>query len=203
MQIIFKILTTLFLLFMNFLPAQFRDQFVKWKIGASYSKGFVDKLSFNQYNATLAVAVAIDENDVYDSASLYYEPYGTYSFLEQSPFSNISFQVFSSGVNLKKHINDHNYKKTFYVYVGPEISIIRFRQSFANKNYNYIMLKSDYLINIGIGAFISSNIELFAQYKVGLTKIYPITSLNDNYRLQAITLGFKIAFNENWWFRGK
>ncbi|HBR10719.1 hypothetical protein SAMN05660493_01850 [Epilithonimonas bovis DSM 19482] len=197
-----KILLTLFLGYTLILSAQNRDQYVKWKLSGNYSKIKIGNTTADQYSTGLAVAVAIDENDVYDSASLYLEPFVNYSFFTKSLFTKLSYQTYSAGINLKKHINSYNNKKSFFIFIGPELAFIRWKQILKSGD-EYIKIKPDYMINIGLGLFVTNNIELVAQYKFGLSKVYGIESLNDEHNIQTLSIGIRLGFNQNWWFRGK
>lgn len=208
-----QVISLLLCIFFNYsLKAQnsedWRDQFVKWSIESKYSKvnfiGLENNKSFNKYSVLISVDVTLDENDVYDSSSLYLQPYFEYSF----PYSmneKISFSNYSAGVHLKKFINAGNQKNNLYFLLGGKIDILQTNTILvkSGKNFGFKSISNDFLFDIGIGYTITDRLELYFLYNKGFIKSYLAEDFSEKYRLNSYSIGLRLGLSKSWWFSNK
>lgn len=208
-----KKISTLFILFFVGVSAQdsdWRSQYVKWNLGVNYSLGSIDgdthaqSKYYNKFNAILSVDVALMENDVFDSAPLYIQPFIELSLPVKNPNNEVTkFSSYSGGLHLKKHISAGNFKSSFFIFGGGKIQYVVWDLEYAeNKNYRHTEI--DYVLNIGAGFVFLKQLELSLNYSKGLSEVYYSTNVYDGLKkMNSINLGLRFTIANNWWFSNK
>ncbi|MDW9378742.1 hypothetical protein [Chryseobacterium sp. JV558] len=205
-----KLLICLLIIFSKILYAQhyddWRSQFVKWNVGASYAGGNLsDKKEgksrwINKYTAHVSVDVALSKILYFDSGELYLQPFFELSLPVRSPYTgDLEFATYAGGVHLKKYLNQNFEKSRLYLFVGGKLEYIVWRLDY-NNGTQYHSTKLDYVLNGGSGFAISDRTEVFAAYSRGLGKVYAITDLENMNSLGSFSVGVRITLVKNWWF---
>jgi hypothetical protein len=205
-----KLFICLLILISEILYAQhydeWRSQFVKWNLGASYTGGnLTDQKEgksrwINKYTAHLSLDVALSKILYFDSSELYLQPFFELSVPVKNPYSkDLSFSTYAGGINLKKHLNQNFQKGRFYIFVGGKFEYIVWRLDY-NNGKQYHSTKLDYVLNGGGGFTISDRTEVFVTYSRGLGKVYAVTDLENLNRFGSFSVGMRITLVKNWWF---
>jgi len=197
---------------LNAQDSDWRNQFVKWNLESKYNLGsYLAKnkneslKNFERFSFIISVDVALNENDVFDSSSLYLQPYFEVGLPFNSIEKNIVYTNYSAGVHLKKFFNTGNQKFNLYFLIGSKLEILKSRIKFLKygEEHSYKELKNDFLIDAGIGYTFTDRFEFYFLYTRGLNKIY----LQDDYftktGVQTFSFGLRLGLNRNWWFTGK
>ncbi|MGG7553057.1 hypothetical protein ACQ7CX_20875 [Chryseobacterium arthrosphaerae] len=202
-KMMIKIISTILCIFTdNSLSAQYsgwRDQFVKWNLEFRYNKVFFigsSDVNINKYSFLLSADVALNENDVFDSSTLYLQPYFELS-LPYSFNDKISFSNYSVGLHVKKFMNGQNQKNNFYFIIGGKIDITA--STIIDKKYK--KLKNDFLFDAGVGYTVTNRAELYFLYTRGFNKIYLQEDLTSQMAVQTYSVGIRFGLLNNWWFR--
>lgn len=184
-----------------------RSQYVKWNAGINYELAIgsndAKKSFLNTFNVIISTDVALSENDVFDSADLYLQPFIEVSIpTEMNKYNNLSFQSFSGGVNLKKYMILDNYKQNFYFLAGGKTTFVLWQLNDDNRNSKYHIIKQDFIINAGMGYTINNFLEAYGMYNYGFKRSYASADLENMIRRSSFAIGLKITlFNDNWWFK--
>lgn len=187
-----------------------RDQYVKWSIGINYNNGLLKnekeekKKNFEKFSGIISVDVALSDNDVFDSAVFYLQPYVELSLSVNNPFNDkIKFSTYGGGVNLKSYLNLGNQKNNFFFILGGKLEYVSWRYNYLKaeelKTQRYLNL--DYVITGGIGYTITDRFELICYYQKGFSDAYILDFYDKGTKLDQISVGVKIALVKNWWFR--
>lgn len=146
------------------------------------------------------------ENDIYDSAWLYFTPQIEYSMLgeiaDANPAKFSKQKYFNDYITLQAYIkyffHNGNYKYDYFVFAGPKAEFLVRESKKVPEGYDEVYYKfnrDDVVNSIGIGASagigmrVSDYAEIFLRYDRGFSKVYK-NNTTRNTANQMIALGF-------------
>lgn len=184
-----------------------RDQHVKWSAAVYYNIVNMPKANIpayhDKYSALVSVDVALSENDIYDSASLYLQAFVETSLPVKSKANpNLFFTTHSGGIKLRKYFNARRQKGHFYVIGGGKIDIIELKLLRGDLG-KYDILKNDYVLSAGMGYKIDDRMDVVALYNKGFARVYPSENMGTLFSAHSLSIGFQYSFKYNWWFKKK
>lgn len=140
------------------------------------------------------------ENDIYDSAWLYFSPQLEFSMQGENANPPQGYQKFSHyyvamPLYIKYFLHKGNMKRDLFVFAGPRIEYMVYRHKDGPPSYAMFepseqrINKFSYGVSFGLGLWVQEDVEVFIRYDRGLSKIYPdYTYLNTYNRLLAVGL---------------
>lgn len=217
-----KILIVLGFLMIKMCFAQLNNaQYIKWGITTNFHKGSivgVHDVSVGKYGygAGLFADIALDENDVYDSAYLFLEPQVEYS--TQGEFAKAEPNVFptqkyyynyvAAMLYIKWFFHSGNMRRNTYLFAGPRAEYLVSRKEDVSSaynagyyqfNYDATLNKFGYGVSFGAGMRFSRQFEAFIRYDRGFSTVYPDNHLRHTYN-RTLCVGLNFNINQNWWY---
>ena len=178
-----KMLYLFSLTFCSLIYSQERDQFVKWGSSLYYTFSLQKELE-NSINPGIFCDVALGENDVHDSAPIYFGITLDYAIRSKNEVNSIS-----AGSNIKKYLSPGNTKTSVYLVAGGKITFLKIYERYL----------SDYSLNAGIGLSVNSFLEINSFYTYGLTNSY-LNSDREFVKAKTLSFGVKFFFQKKWWY---
>lgn len=179
--------------------ADYSRQFVKWNGYTYYRMNQVPEerksdSKFGNIGVGVGVDVGLDENDIFDAASLYLQLKAEGSTgSSYRCVSNYNFSEYSLRVNLKKFMLAKNNKTRLNFFGGGGIALVQFR----HQEYDYVNNKGTFVLNGGVGYAVGSRAEITVQYYTYMNPVFPNSMLKEK-KMQSLSLGTTIFLRKNW-----
>ncbi|MGC4129283.1 MAG: porin family protein [Bergeyella sp.] len=163
---------------------------------------------------------SIVENDVFDSAWLYFQPQlefskqgekGAWDDDMEDGYESYDMGYIAVPLYLKYFFHKGNMKRDFFVFAGPKFEFLVYSKTKEGTaaaeaaSYGYDPARFGleqkfsnfgFGLSLGAGLKISDKGEVFLRYDRGLSKVYPDYNLYTTYN-RFIALGFNYYFKEN------
>lgn len=165
--------------------------------------------------------ISLVENDIFDSAWLYFQPQlefskqgerGDWDENEQD-YQKYDMGYIAMPLYIKYFFHRGNMKNDFFVFAGPKLeylvyskvqegTAVRDAQAYgydpATFGLGQRFNKFGYGVSFGAGVKVIKQGEVFLRYDRGFSKVYP-DYMNRNTYNRYIALGFSYYFTENWY----
>ncbi len=192
------------------LTTQLKAQHFKYGVTANIHKGSIVGIhdySKAKWGAGLGAFAQwpLVENDIYDSAWLYFSPQVEFSMQGENAEPPQGSQKFSHyyvamPLYIKYFLHKGNMKRDLFVFAGPRIEYNVYRKKEGAPSYPQFepqeqkINKFGYGVSFGVGWWAKEDLEIFLRYDRGFSDIYPDYTYRNTYnRLLALGVNFYIG----------
>lgn len=154
------------------------------------------------------------ENDIYDSAWLYFMPQIEYSMQGENADANpdkyekqkYNYDYISMQAYIRYFFHKGNMKRDFFLFAGPKVELLVREDKKVQPEYDAVYYKFNkddkvnnfgFGISVGAGIKISQQFEAFLRYDRGFSKVYPNNTERNTYN-RMLALGLNYYLNKNW-----